>query len=90
MQKYKMWIAGEWVDAHSGNTYDTFNPATGEVIAQVPLGDSTDVELAVEAAQKAFPIWSEKSLDERAVILYQIAGAIRKHVDDLIWLLDYG
>jgi acyl-CoA reductase-like NAD-dependent aldehyde dehydrogenase len=92
MQKYKMWIGGKWVTASTGKTFDTFNPATGEKIAQVPLGDKTDVDKAVEAARKAFPIWSQKSLDERAKILYQIASVFRKHAAELAELevIDHG
>ncbi len=38
METYKMWIGGQWVDADSGKTFRTYNPATGEVVAEVPLG----------------------------------------------------
>ena len=44
MSQYKMWIGGKWVDAESGKTYPVYNPANGEVIAQLPLGGVADVE----------------------------------------------
>ena len=49
-----MLIDGKWVDAVSGKTFETINPATGEVIAHVAEGDKADVDKAVKAARKAF------------------------------------
>jgi hypothetical protein len=51
-QKRKMLIGGQWVDAASGKTFDTYNPATGEVLARVPEGDREDIDRAVKAARK--------------------------------------
>lgn len=75
MKNYKMWIGGQWVESASGKTYTDVNPATEEVIAQLPLGGVEDVDRAVEAARKAFPIWSRKSPKERSAILSQIAAS---------------
>jgi acyl-CoA reductase-like NAD-dependent aldehyde dehydrogenase len=83
MQKYRMSIGGKWLDAESGETFTAFNPATEEGIGQVPLGGKADVDKAVEAAQKAFPVWSKKSQAERSQILYQVADAIAEHADEL-------
>jgi len=66
MKHYKMWIMGKWVEAESGRRYTVFNPATEEEIAQVPLGGTGDVDKAVDAARKAFPLWSEKPQAERS------------------------
>ena len=55
-----------------------FNPATQEKIAQVPLGDKSDVEKAVAAARKALPIWSKKSQTERSEIGVKIAALLRE------------
>lgn len=79
-----MFIGGQFVDALSKKKYDDFHPATGEVIAKIPLADKEDVDKAVEAASKAFPIWSSKPLIERARIMGQMAGAIREITDELI------
>jgi acyl-CoA reductase-like NAD-dependent aldehyde dehydrogenase len=46
-------VGGEWVDAAEGETMEVINPATGEVIAEVPRGTQADVDRAVEAAKKA-------------------------------------
>ncbi|MDD5702320.1 MAG: aldehyde dehydrogenase family protein [Dehalococcoidales bacterium] len=83
MQNYKMWIGGKWVDAESGRTFPSYDPATEEVIAQVPLGDKADVDKAVKSARQALPVWSRKSSEERSNILYRIAEAIRGQAREL-------
>jgi acyl-CoA reductase-like NAD-dependent aldehyde dehydrogenase len=92
MSQFKMWIGGKWVDAESGKTYPVFNPATEEIIAQLPLGGKTDVDKAVEAARKAFPIWSKKPQAERSQIAMKIAAMLRENAKELgrIDTLDHG
>ena len=92
MSQYKMWIDGKWVEAESGKTYPVYNPATGEVIAQLPLGGVTDVDKAVVAARKAFPIWSKKSQADRSAIAMKIAAMLRDNARELGKLdtLDHG
>ena len=53
-KKQKMLINGKWVDAASGKTFPTYNPATGEVLSQVAEGDREDIDRAVKAARAAF------------------------------------
>jgi len=92
MKEYKMWIAGKWVDAESGKKYPVFNPATEEVIAELPLGGKAEVDKAVAAAKKAFPGWSKKSQAERSRIMGLIAAAIRENAQELgrLELIDHG
>jgi acyl-CoA reductase-like NAD-dependent aldehyde dehydrogenase len=92
MKQYKMWIDGKWVDAESGKTYPVFNPATEEIIAQLPFGGKADVDKAVEAARRAFPIWSKKPQAERSLIAMKIAALIRENAKELgrIDTLDHG
>ena len=92
MSSYKMWIDNKWVEAASGKTYKVVNPATEEEIAQLPLADKVDVDKAVAAAKKAFPVWSKKSQDERTNILNKIAATMREHIPDLAKLdtMDHG
>jgi acyl-CoA reductase-like NAD-dependent aldehyde dehydrogenase len=87
-----MWIGGNWVEAESGKTFPAINPSTEEEIARVPEGGKADVDKAVEAARKAFPIWSRKTVDERTIILNEIAASIRKHSQELaqIDVIDHG
>jgi NAD-dependent aldehyde dehydrogenases len=62
------WINGELQPSASERYGDVFNPATGEVSASVTMGNSDDLEKAVESASKAFETWSETSVTKRAQI----------------------
>ena len=83
MKQYKMWIGGKWVDAESGKKYPVFNPATEEIIAELPLGGKADVDKAVIAARNAFPIWSKKPQAERSQISMKIAAMLRDNAEEL-------
>ena len=61
----KMLIDGKWRDSKSGKTFETINPATEEVIAQVAEGDAADIDLAVKAARKAFDSGPWRKMDAR-------------------------
>ncbi len=73
----KLLINNEWVDAESGKTFPTINPATGEVITQVAEGDKADVDKAVRAARKAFQTWRNVNPAERCALLHRLAGKKR-------------
>ncbi|MGD1040164.1 MAG: aldehyde dehydrogenase family protein [Dehalococcoidales bacterium] len=92
MKHYQMWIGGKWVDADSGKTFPVFNPATEEIIAELPMGGKTDVDKAVEAARKAFPVWSRKPQAERSQIAMKIAELLRANINEFGKLdtLDHG
>ena len=80
----KMLIGGEQVDALDGQTFEVHNPATGEVIANVPLGGKADVDRAVEAAQKAFDgPYSKWSAAKRGRTLQKFADLVKKNVEEL-------
>ena len=81
-----MWINGKFVNADSGKTFTTRNPATGEEIAEVPLAGKSDVYKAVAAAKKAFPAWSRKAQGERSDMVVKIAQAVRKHIPEIVEL----
>jgi 1-pyrroline dehydrogenase len=76
-------IGGEWVGAASGDSMEVLNPATEEVIAEVPRCDSDDVARAVAAAKKALPVWLETTPAERAEILLKLADLLDEHADEL-------
>ena len=90
----KMLIGGAWVEAASGKTFDTFNPATGEVLARVAEGDQADIDLAVKAARKAFEEgpWPDMSPADRSKLIWKLADLIDEHRDELAELetLDNG
>ncbi|RWP33773.1 aldehyde dehydrogenase family protein [Mesorhizobium sp.] len=80
----KMFVDGAWIDARSGRTMETRNPATGAVIATVPRGDRQDIELAVAAARRAFDgPWSRYKPYERQVLLLRIADLFEKHWEEI-------
>ena len=92
MTQYKMWIGGKWVEPESGKTYPVYNPATEAEIARLPLGGKNDVDKAVEAARKAYPVWSKKPQAERSQIAMKIAALIRENAGEFgrIDTLDHG
>jgi acyl-CoA reductase-like NAD-dependent aldehyde dehydrogenase len=83
MQNYKMWINGKFVESESGKRYPVYNPATGEEIAQIPVAGNSDIEKAVAAARKAFPVWSQKSQAERSQMALKISKILREHAKEL-------
>lgn len=83
MQKIENYIGGELLAPVSNEYLDNFNPATGEVYSLIPDSDERDVELAVEAARKAFPVWSKMSAEQRHDHLMKIASLIERDLDSL-------
>jgi phenylacetaldehyde dehydrogenase len=90
----KMLIDGKWLDAVSGKTFATYNPATGEVLAQVAEGDKQDIDLAVKAARKAFDSgpWSRMTASERGKLVWKLADLLEEHIEEFATLetLDNG
>ena len=82
---YTMTING--VSKGASSTFDALNPATREVIAQVPDASRTQLDEAVSAARAAWPHWSETPLAKRRQALEAMATAIEKHSEDFIALL---
>jgi 1-pyrroline dehydrogenase len=80
---YKNFVGGEWVDAAEGGIEQIVNPASGEVIAEVPKGTEVDVDRAVQAAKQAYPEWRETTPGERAEVLLKLADVIDEHTDEL-------
>ncbi|MER8384554.1 aldehyde dehydrogenase family protein [Mesorhizobium sp. M0166] len=80
----RMFIGGGWIDARSGRTMESRNPATGAVIATVPRGDRQDIDFAVTAARKAFEgPWSRFKPYERQVLLLRIADLFEKNWEEI-------
>ncbi|ASJ76315.1 betaine-aldehyde dehydrogenase [Granulosicoccus antarcticus] len=87
-----LYINGRYVDATSGETFDTVNPATGEVICRVQQAAEADVDSAVAAARAGQKIWAAMSGVERSRIMRQAVALLREHNDELARLetLDTG
>jgi succinate-semialdehyde dehydrogenase/glutarate-semialdehyde dehydrogenase len=77
----KNYINGLWKDAVSGNTRPLFNPATGEIIVDLPFGDVVDYQLAIDSAINAWDNWQSKSPYYRAEILKNTARIIREKIE---------
>lgn len=88
MNYEKLYIDGAWVDAHGTGRIDVENPATMQVIAKVPAGDSEDVARAAEAAKRAFPLWAATPMEERIRymkdMLVQFEGLRDTFVDTIV------
>ena len=87
-------IGGKWQPAKSGKTFETINPATEEVIANVAEGDAADVDLAVKAAREAFENgpWSKMDARDRGKLMNRLADLIEEELEDFAALetLDNG
>jgi phenylacetaldehyde dehydrogenase len=94
-QDHQMFIGGQWVDAASGETFETVNPATEEVLSRVPRGGAEDAERAVGAARAAFEdgsLWRRMTPSQRGRLIWRIADLIEEHADEFATLeaLDNG
>src|SRR5699024_3628526 len=68
----KNYVNGEWVTPKSNETAPVYNPATGEVIAHVPISSSEDVDNAVELANQAYKEWKEVPVPKRARLMFKL------------------
>src|SRR5208283_3816569 len=91
---HSMLIGGDWVQSHSGRTFETVDPATGEPLGTVPRGDSEDIDRAVKTARAAFEDgpWPRMAPSARGRLLHRIGDLILEHADELATLetLDNG
>jgi aminomuconate-semialdehyde/2-hydroxymuconate-6-semialdehyde dehydrogenase len=84
MEKIQNFINGEYISPKNSNYIDNFEPATGKVYSLIPDSDEEDIILAVDAAEKAFPIWSKMSIEKRSEILVKVSQLIEKNMDEFI------
>jgi phenylacetaldehyde dehydrogenase len=91
---HTMLINGNWVTALSGQTFSTVNPATGETMCQIPKGEQGDIDLAVQAARRAFDqgAWRKLTASERGKLLWKLADLMESRLEDFAQLesLDNG
>ena len=91
---HKMLINGKWVEALSGQTFATYNPATGEVLAHVAEGNHEDIDRAVKAARNAFETgrWSQLTPSERGRVIWKLADLLEENLEEFAELesLDNG
>jgi phenylacetaldehyde dehydrogenase len=91
---HKLLINGKWTEASSGESFATFNPATGEVLSNVAAGNSADIDRAVKAARAAFETgpWSRMTASERTKLIWKLADLLERDLEEFAQLesLDNG
>lgn len=89
-----LWINGQWRAARLGETFEVYNPATGEIIAHCAAGDKTDIDAAVHAARRALELgpWSKMTASERGRLIWKLGDLLEEHGDEFAELetLDNG
>ena len=91
-RQQKLLIGGKWVEAASGATFETLNPATGQPLTVCASGDAADIDRAVLVAQAAFPAWAAFMPAQRERLLHRFADLMEAHKTELAQLevLDNG
>ena len=77
------YIDGRWVAPKRPKDFPVINPATEEPIGMISLGSASDVDDAVAAARRAFPVYSETTREERLALLGRIMEVYQKHYDEM-------
>ncbi|AMV48290.1 aldehyde dehydrogenase family protein [Paraburkholderia caribensis] len=83
----ELYIDGEWCEGSEGITSDVFNPATGEVIGQVPHASRADLQRTVDASVHAFEQWRHVTPQERVKVLRKAGDLLRERVEDIARLM---
>ena len=83
----QLYVDGMWVDPNGKGSIEVVNPATEELVGSVPIGDSSDVDAAVQAAQQAFGDWSQTSIERRVELLNLLSSAIKDRGEELARLI---
>lgn len=83
VQTVKNYIGGEWKESQSAKIEPVYNPATGEIIAHVPLSTKEEVGEAVQVAKKAFQTWSKTPVPKRARIMFKYQQLLVENWDEL-------
>ncbi|MEP2989916.1 MAG: NAD-dependent succinate-semialdehyde dehydrogenase [Parasphingorhabdus sp.] len=76
-------IDGEWIDVEDRDVHQVVNPATGEAISDLPKATTADLDRALDAANRAFPIWRDTPVGERASVLHKAADLMRERAADI-------
>ncbi|MGM0860624.1 MAG: methylmalonate-semialdehyde dehydrogenase [Bacillota bacterium] len=87
MRKLKNYINGEWVESKTDTYEDVVNPATKEVLCQVPISTKEDIDYAVEKASQAFKKWSKVAVPRRARILFNYQQLLQQNKEELARLI---
>lgn len=83
----KNYINGEWLVSNSTEYEEVFNPATGEIIAKVPLSTKEELDYAAQAAQKAFDSWKKVSVPNRGRFMFKLQHILSENKEELAKLI---
>jgi malonate-semialdehyde dehydrogenase (acetylating)/methylmalonate-semialdehyde dehydrogenase len=83
LTKIPNYINGEWQDSTTSDWQDVANPATGEILARVPLSDNAEVTRAIDAAAAAYPAWRRTPPEDRIQPLFKLKALLEDHQDEL-------
>ncbi|EHD1587584.1 CoA-acylating methylmalonate-semialdehyde dehydrogenase [Listeria monocytogenes] len=87
VRKLKNYIDGEWVESKTDKYEDVINPATGEVLCQVPISTRAELDQAAVIAEQAFEKWSQVSVPRRARVLFSFQQLLTQHKEELARLI---
>ena len=76
-------INGQWIESNAAEWQDVLNPATGEVLARVPMSDAAQVAAAIDAAAAAYPDWRRTPPEDRIQPLFKLKQLLEDHIDEL-------
>ena len=86
-EQLKNYINGAWQAPEGASYQEVVNPATQEVLSRVPLSTAQEVDLAVQAAQAAYPGWRKMLPADRAQFLYRMKAVLEQHIDELAQII---
>ncbi|WP_093164983.1 aldehyde dehydrogenase family protein [Variovorax sp. YR216] len=84
---YRQLIAGEWVAADDGRSFDDFDPYTGELFARIPASGAADAQRAIDAAERAFASWAAMGARARQAIFLNTASILERRADEVVLLM---
>ena len=84
---FRQLIAGEWVGADDGRTFDDMNPFSGHVFARVPASGASEAQRAIDAADKAFPAWAAMGARARQTLFLKAADILERRADEIVLLM---
>jgi acyl-CoA reductase-like NAD-dependent aldehyde dehydrogenase len=87
VRQFRQLIAGEWIDAEDGRTFDDLNPFSGEVFARIPASGGADAQRAIDAAGKAFPAWAAMGARQRQALFLKAADILERRADEVVLLM---
>ncbi|EAE5710961.1 TPA: methylmalonate-semialdehyde dehydrogenase [Listeria monocytogenes] len=87
VRKLKNYINGEWVESKTDKYEDVINPATGEVLCQVPISTRAELDQAAVVAEQAFEKWSQVAVPRRARVLFSFQQLLIQHKEELARLI---